>query len=395
MHIAGIIAEYDPFHLGHKAHIDATRREAGATHIVAIISGSFTQRGEPAMLTKFRRADMALKNGVDLVLELPLPWAMAPAEQFALGGVASLHALGCVDTLSFGSECGEVATLIELAQVADTPAYVEALRQALDTGVPYAAAQQAAAVSLLGDKGNAFAEPNNTLAISYIQAARRLGAAFDFFTIRRQGAAHGGEPQTGYASAGWLRTQVRSGQANAAKPFMPPMSFDVMADALTAGEAPADAQRLESALLACLRSADTARLAALPYVSEGLENRIRRGAQSAATVDDLLTALKTKRYPLARLRRLLWAALLELDTHWLGKTPPYLRVLGMNDRGKEILSAAKPTLPLLTRTAQVKDLNEKAQTLFELECRATDLHALTLPRPLPCGTDRTNKLIVL
>ncbi len=395
MKIAGIIAEYDPFHRGHQAHIDATRQHGGVTHVVAVISGSFTQRGEPALCTKFQRADMALKNGVDLVLELPLPWAMASAEQFATGGVATLAALGCVDTLSFGSECGDVDLLQELAALTDNEDYRQAFLQALDTGIPYAAARQAAAQRLVGDKAKTFAEPNNTLALEYIRAAGRLKTDFDFFTLQRQGAGHGGTPTGDYASAGWLRQKVKAGQIVEITSYMPTASHAVLADALTAGQAATMPEKLDVALLTQLRRMTPADFAALPYVSEGLENRLWQAAQAAATVEEWLAAVKTKRYPLARLRRILWATLLGMDSRWQGQLPPYIRVLGMSARGREILAAASPTLPLLTRAAQLENMDDNARALFDLECRGTDLQALAMPHPLPCGTDKTNKLLTI
>ena len=182
MKIAGIIAEYDPFHNGHAAHISHPRSENGgnATHIVAVISGSFTQRGEPALLSKFKRAEMALACGADLVLELPMPWAMAPAEHFAAGGVAVLNALGCVDMLSFGSECGDVTSLRQLADISGNPLYQSALKRHLENGAPYAAAGQAAAESILGKEvANHLASPNNTLGIEYLRAMTgRLGGMY-------------------------------------------------------------------------------------------------------------------------------------------------------------------------------------------------------------------------
>ena len=394
MRIAGIIAEYDPFHNGHKAHIDSVR-ENGATHIVAVISGSFTQRGEPALLTKFDRAQMALACGADLVLENSLPFAMAPAERFALGGVNTLHALGCVDTLSFGSECGDIAALQALAALIDTPAYQQALKEALATGIPYAAArQQAADTCKANELATLLESPNNTLGLEYIRAAVKIGANFRFHTLKRIGAAHNAdEIRDSIASASHLRDLIRKGRGDEAAMCMPRASADILRAAVDTGRVAAHAERLEHALIARLRTMELADFAALPYISEGLEHRLYQASRTAATYAELLEAVKTRRYPAARLRRILWAALLGLPREDAYPAPPYIRVLAMNERGREILSAAKPTLPILTRTAQVRELSPKAQSLFALECRATDLHALSLSSPLPCGTDLTNKII--
>lgn len=393
MRLAGIIAEYDPFHNGHKVHIDSVHAD-GATHIAVVISGSFTQRGEPALLTKFDRAQMALACGADLVLENPLPFAMAPAERFALGGVSVLHALGCVDTLSFGSEGGGIAALQELAALIDTAPYAQALREALTTGIPYAAARQKAAKVCKADNLAALLEsPNNTLGLEYIRAAAKIGADFRFHTLKRVGAAHNADEITdAVASASHLRGLIREGRADEAAVCMPSASVKILEKAVAAGRVATRVDVLEHALLARLRTMALADFAALPYISEGLENRLYQSSRAATSYTELLEAVKTRRYPAARLRRVLWAALLGLPSENACLMPPYIRVLAMNERGREILSAAAPTLPILTRTAQVRELSAEAQAIFALECCATDLHALTLSSPLPCGTDHTNKI---
>ncbi len=395
MKIAGIIAEYDPFHWGHEAHIAATHQNGGATHIVAVISGSFTQRGEPALVGKFRRAEMALRCGADLVLELPLPWAMASAEVFADGGVAVLKGLGCVDMLSFGSECGDVATLQELAVITEKEDFQAAVRLALEQGLSYPAAMQTAANRIIDDKADAFTGANNTLALEYIRATIRQQADFQYFTLQRQGAGHHDIPTGGYASAGWLRGNIRQGNITETKAYIPAASYGVLADAFTAGQLTIRRDNLDMAVLAKLRTMTVADFAALPYVSEGLEHRLWQAAQGATAMEVWLQTVKTRRYTYARLQRLGYAALLGLDGRYKGTLPPYIRILGLNERGKEILAVAKPSLPFITRAGQLEELIAPCRELFDLECRATDLHALAMPHPLPCGTDKTTRLITL
>ena len=389
MNIAGIIAEYDPFHAGHAAHIAATRA-AGATHIAVVMSGHFTQRGKPALLPKRCRAEMALACGADLVLELPLPWAMAPAEIFATGGVTLLQALGCVCSLSFGCECGDAAPLKTLAAAMDTPEYAAALRQALQQGVPYAAARQTAAASLCGEAiARALAEPNNTLGIEYLRAAARLGADVRCIAVPRMGAGHHDTAAaTGIASGTALRRLIRAGAADTAAGYMPADSAALLKEALQAGQAPADPHRLDTALLAHLRMQSKARLAALPYISEGLENRLWNAIRTARSLSELTAALQTRRYPAARLRRILWASFLGIPAALVKETPPYIRILGMNDRGREILNAAAPTLPVMTRFADAARLSPRARNVFALECRSADLYSLALPCPAPCGSEQ-------
>ncbi len=394
MLITGIIAEYDPFHNGHAAHI-AAARTAGATHIVTTISGSFTQRGEPAALTKWARARMALAGGADLVLETPLPFAMAPAEIFATGGVGTLHALGCVDTLSFGSECGDIHTLTELARLIDDADCQARLKQTMQDGIPYAAALQTAVAATYGEELAALLEQaNNTLGIEYIRAAARLGASLSFHTVPRIGAAHNASaPTADIASASLLRQYLREGRLDEAARYMPAACAEILRTEMTEGRAPADPHRLEYTLLARLRTMTAADMAALPYLSEGLENRLYHAVQTADSYDTLLDTLKTKRYPVARLRRILWASLCGIPAAMPYGHPPYIRVLAMNTRGKEILAAARPTLPIISQHRHIDELSPAAKEIWDIERRGSDLYALTLPHPLPCGTDLTTKLI--
>ena len=398
MRIAGIIAEYDPFHNGHAAHIANTRAENGgnATHIVAVISGSFTQRGEPALLSKFRRAEMALACGADLVLELPLPWAMAPAEHFAAGGVAVLNAMGCIDLLSFGSECGDTTALKHLADLSNNPHYLSALKNELEKGIPYAAAGQKAASTILGaEVAKHLASPNNTLGIEYMRAIAAQGVDWDVFTLQRRGALHGEMvAKDAFASASMLRSMVRENNMNFLTAYMPQDAVFILLSTHQRGEVTTHISRLEHALMAHLRRLSVEEYSHLPWLSEGLENRLYRESRTATDYTSLLNAVKTRRYPMARLRRLLWASLIGLTATDTTGLPPYIRVLGMNERGREILATASPTLPIVTRTAQISELDERAKRIFALECAATDLHALAMKTPLPCGTDHTTKLII-
>jgi predicted nucleotidyltransferase len=338
---------------------------------------------------------MALTGGVDLVLELPLPWAMASAERFALGGVSVLHALGCVNTLSFGSECGDTVALQELAALIDTDAYKQALKTSLAGGITYAAARQKAAELCKADNlATLLSAPNNTLGLEYIRAATKIGANFRFHTLKRVGAAHNTtQTRDNIASASYIRALLREDKVDDATIYIPDASADILKSAVTSGYTAKNTEILEHALLARLRTMEMSDLAALPYISEGLEHRLYQAIRTADHYDTLLDTVKTRRYTAARLRRILWSALLGMPSEKRYSTPPYIRVLAMNERGREILSAAAPTLPILTRAAQAEKLPATAQEIFALECRATDLHALALSSPLPCGTDQTTKII--
>lgn len=400
MKVAGIVAEYNPFHNGHADHITRTRdrfQGAGATHVVAVMSGAFVQRGEPALFPKPERVRAALLSGVDLVLELPVPWALSSAEGFAFGAVSLLNALGCVDILSFGSECGDIESLQNAAEHMIDPRFLQLVRYRMEQGVSAAEAQQKALAELGGTRAARLLDtPNNLLGLEYLKALHRLGSPITPFTVRRTGAGHDEPyPLDGTASASFLRRLARENRFGNAAPFVPREEFALLTDSLAAGRAPADATRMERALLLKLRSMTPERLAGIAGVSEGLENRLLAAAAEAGTLSALLEKVKTRRYPLTRLQRLLWAAALGIPTGMTEAEPPYLRVLGMNERGRELLAAARDTAtqPFLSRATQADSFTGFARDVWALECRAADWYGLTLPIPLPRGTEYTDGII--
>lgn len=399
MKIAGIIAEYNPFHNGHAHLIDRARaQKAGceATHVVAVMSGQFVQRGEPALLPKAERVKMALNSGVDLVLELPTPWALSSAENFAKGGVAVLDALGCVDTLCFGSECGDIDALKKIADIMETERYATLLRYRMDGGNSYADASQKAVLEIAGERSSSLmSSPNNILGLEYIKALRKANSSMQPFTVERMGAAHDAVAPIGTtASASYLRTVIESGKMLNAAPYMPPTAYRLLAEAAERGHAPANAALLERSILAKLRQMTPAEIAACAGISEGLENRVKEAANTAASLEELETAVKTKRYPLTRIRRMLWSVYLGIPAEMANGTPPYVRVLGYTPRGREILDKAKKAhAPLLGRASQAERLEGVAREIWELENRVSDLYALTLPTPFPCGIECTTGMI--
>ncbi len=403
MKIAGIVAEYNPFHKGHAHLIDRLRAPEGdcrATHVVAVMSGNFVQRGEPALLPKSYRVRAALAGGADLVVELPVPWALASAEGFASGAVGLLDAMGCVDVLGFGSECGDADALTAAAEALESPRLAQLLTYYMESGRSFPEARQKAVLELAGNRvADLFDTANNTLGIEYIKALRRRGSAIAPYTVRRMGAAHDAPLPTGdMASGSFLRSLIAEGRGAAAMAYIPPAAAEPLRDALAAGHAPADVRLIERALLAALRGMTAEQIAALPNIREGLENRVANAARSADSYEHLIEAIKTRRYTRTRIQRILWAAFLGIPAGLEQQTPPYLRVLGMNGRGEEILHAIKRTggetaLPVISRAAHADRLTGTAQTVWALECRAADLYALALPRPFACGSEQTFELI--
>lgn len=373
MVVAGIIAEYNPFHAGHALHIRETRRRLGDCAIVAVMSGNFVQRGDCAVLDKWARARAALEGGADLVLELPTVWAAASAESFARGAVELLAAAGVATHLSFGSECGDVEALQQVAACLDSEFYHAGLRRFLDEGMPFAACRQAVVRGMLGrDLAGLLSQPNNNLGVEYIRALSALNSQIQPVTVLRAGAAHDGGQHPQYPSASYLREKILRGELNADNPA-----------GLKCGERGA---------LARLRAMDEGDFAALPDCGEGLSNRIFRAVRQGRTLEEVYDLAKTKRYAHARIRRaVLWGALglraCDRPVH-----PTYLRVLGASGRGRELLREmrGRAALPILTKPAHGKGI-----PLLELEARCTDFYQLCRETPGPCGLEWTTNPVML
>ena len=378
----GIIAEFNPFHNGHQALLQKAK-ETG--EVVCVMSGNFVQRGDLAIADKRLRAKAALAGGADLVLELPVVYAMSTAQNFALGGVAALAAAGC-DTLMFGSECADFKKLTDAAERLESDDYRQTLSELLASGLGFAAARDVAAS--LGDllKG-----ANDNLAIEYIAAAKRLGVAFTFVPFARKGVSHDEKAPDGqFASASFLREKLLAGDRAFCKAYMPAYSLDPIRE-----NEIADIGRLERAILAVLRQKTKEEIARLPDISEGIENRIFSAIRVATSVEELYNTVKTKRYSFSRVRRLILSAFLGVDDRFFLKKPPYIRVLGMNDTGETIVRdrAKNSLIPLLLRAGEAEALSSDAKQLLLWEAAASDLFSLGTKTPRPCGEDYTAKII--
>ena len=397
----GIIAEFNPFHNGHRYIVNALKSSADDT-VTAVMSGSFVQRGECACVSVSDRVKMALSNGVDLVLSLPVPYSTASAELFAKGGVDVLFSTGVIDALGFGGECDSADALVECVEVMNTPDFQIALKNRLDEGNSFPKARQMAFVDC--DKSacaDAIATPNNILGVEYIKAILNGGYAYyDGITerlkvIKRQGVAHDSSHRAGdICSASALREMLKGGEAY--KDFLPSASYSLLADAVASGKAPADYKRLETAILYKLRTMSVEEIALLPDVTEGLEHRIAAAVKSSVSLDEILEKIKTKRYTHSRLRRIILCALLGITKADAALSVPYVRVLGFNSNGARLLKEMKgrSTLPIVTKKADLSALGAAAQRVFELECCARDIFSLALPVPDESGKEMTDKIII-
>ena len=379
--MAGIIAEYNPFHRGHRWQIQTLRRLLGAdAAVVAVMSGNFVQRGDFAVLEKRARAECALLGGADLVLELPSPWSAATAERFAQGGVALLAATGVVTHLAFGCETGDLGPLAAAARCLENPGWEEAARRHLAAGVTFAAARQAAVRDLAGEGAAAcLSRPNDILAVEYLRAAARQGAALRPLALPRVGAPHDSGDLGPYPSASAIRGRLLAGESW--RELLPEETAQVLDREMAAGRAPASLKNCERAVLARLRRMAEEDFRPYDGGGEGLYHRFYGAVQSCTRLEDILAGVKTKRYPLARIRRLLLHSCLGLVPASQGQTPPYLRVLGANDRGRALLGEMrkKAALPVVTKPAAARRLGAEARDLLAREAVWTDLYTLSWP----------------
>lgn len=357
MRTAGIICEYNPFHLGHQLQIRKTREMLGEdTAIVCLMSGNYVQRGEPAVFHKRLRAEAAVRGGADLVLELPITAAVNAAGYFARGGVTYLNRLGCIDYLSFGSESGDLPGLLTTARLLDSGAFEGALRETLSTGVSFAAARTLA-LEKLGGNGELLKSPNNALGIEYLRAIESLNSAMEPLTVPRD---------MGIASASELRSQMDSAAWRAGVPE----------GCCCEGASMHTMENGERAMLAVLRCLPEEAFRNMAFDAEGLWSKVMKACRRENSIEGIIMACKSKRYAYSRLKRTLLCLYLGLDGEKMAMEAPYLRVLAFNDRGRQVLRMIGESFPLVS--GAIPNTPE-AKAYFELEQRASDLYGLFAP----------------
>ena len=345
----GIICEFNPFHKGHKYLIDSVKRDGDG--VICVMSGSFVQRGEAAVYSKFDRAKTAVENGADLVLELVTPCSVQSAQGFAQSGVKLLEACGVCDAIAFGAECDDVDELIRISgEIKDKDADI--LKE-MQTGVSYPVARRNVIDSPVLDT------PNNILAVEYLSCTSLKPVA-----VKRIGKGHDSD------DAEYSASEIRKTLTDKAS-----------------------LENCEKAVLYKLRTMTADDFAKIEDVSEGLENRIAEAVMTASSLPELYDMIKTKRYTHSRIRRIILRAFLGITADTDGE-PHYIRVLAMNEKGRQLLSDINKSasLPVITRYKDAKELGGEVLAQFENESRYSDIHALCFNPPMPCGSELTHKL---
>ncbi len=378
MRIVGIICEYNPLHLGHAKQIRMIHKLYGDdARIVCLMSGNFVQRGEPAIFHKSLRAQAALESGADLVLELPVTCAVSSAENFAHGGVDILGKF--CDELCFGAESGSETTLMNTAKALLSPEFTDSLRLFLDQGLSFPAARQQALVQLGGD-GQFLATPNDILGVEYCKAMIQTGSQMKPLVIRRNGSYHDlvADPENPSATA--LRQRILDDQP--IEDYVPtPLFGGASVHTLAAGE---------RAILSRLRTMTDEEFASVPYGSEGLWRKLMHESRRQPDLESILTAVKSKRYTRTRLNRMVLCAFLGITDSMISEPAPYARILGFNQRGREVLRKAKQT-GLYYNAGQKAD-----HPYWVLEQRCADLYGLfAADSPEPAGAESRQRIICI
>lgn len=413
--VLGIIAEYNPFHNGHLYHLKEAKKLTNSDYTIAVISGNFTQRGSTSLVDKWSKARMALLNGVDLVLELPVWYSVSSAENFADGAVKILNSLGIVDHIAFGAEISDINILNEYAEILYTEPeeYKKSLSLELKKGLSFPKARENAiysyiknindvSINLTNASTNILSSPNNILGIEYLKALKKHKSNIQPLSIPRIKSDYNSTSfSDNIASATSIRELVKKRNLEILSTLMPMDSYSILMDVIKNENIIPDINIFEKEITYILRKKSITEISQLPDVSEGLEFAIKKAANNFNTIDEILNSIKSKRYTITRLQRILLYALLDIkkeDLETSKNVVPYIRVLGFNSKGTKLLSnihKSNPNLPIITQVKKFLD-NENSNSVLKnmLECDifATNIYTIGFKNNSLCNLDFTHRI---
>lgn len=379
MKICAVVAEFNPFHNGH-AYLLEKIRSSGYSHIVVVMSGNYVQRGEAAIFPKDARAKAALQMGANLVIELPTVKVLATAEKYAFSALSVIKKLGNqINALAFGTETENFENLVEIKEILGTELFKKEVKLQLEKGFSFAVCRENAVrnISKKPCIANEIKNPNNILAVEYLKAMDKLGMSLDCLPVKRM------EVPGKYFSASKLRERIIQENLDFKNYIPEKLNFNI--------NLKASYFEMGGEIICKLRSLEKSDFARLPDVSEGLENRIRSAVKKACSLPELLEFAKTKRYAMARIKRIILCAFLGIDSNMASAEIPYVRVLGSDKKGFEILKNVDS--PVVTRYSDVLKLGSDAQNFFELENKFTNIYYSLTKKILPCEKEKTFKMI--
>ena len=418
--VLGIIAEYNPFHNGHLYHLETSKKLTDADYTVAIISGNFTQRGSTSIVDKWSKTKMALENGIDLVIELPVLYSISSAENFADGAIKILNSLGIVDYLSFGAETSDISILNNIANIlcSEHEEYKNLLSIELEKGLSFPKARENALLDYIKNTDDNVSEnkiidfekysktlssPNNILGIEYLKALKKYKSSIKPVCISRFKSEYNSSSfSENIASATAIRELIKNKNFDTIKNVIPLESYSILMDCINSGCVAPDLNCFEKEIIFTLRKMSIEEIFNLPDVSEGLEFSIKKAVNSCNNINNFLDIVKSKRYTVTRLQRILLYALLGISKEDIQLSKkvekPYVRVLGFNDNGKKLVSeiaTKNPELKLITSVKKFVDSNSNKdlQIIFAKDVLATDVYSLAFKNNSLANLDFKNGVI--
>ncbi len=406
--VLGIISEYNPFHNGHLYHLIKSKKITNAEYTIAVIGGNFTQRGNASLIDKWSKTEMALLNGIDLVIELPLLYSISSAENFAEGAIKILDSLQIVDAISFGTETSDINTLNKFADILynEPKEYKALLSHELSKGMSYPKARENALMLYLNDIRRfapILSSPNNILGIEYLKAIKKYKSNIIPISIQRIKTGYNDINFSGnIASATAIRNLVLNHEYNDLNRILPISSYSILKENIQKGHIVRDISNFDKIVLYKLRNMSTEELLDLPDVSEGLEYSIKKAADSCNTIYELINIVNSKRYTKTRLQRILLYALLNItkkDIQISKRSMPYIRILGFNEKGKYIVSqlSQNKRLNLITSVKKFtdKNTNKNLQLMLQKDINATNTYTLGFENDSWSNLDYTQKIITI
>ena len=407
--VIGIIAEYNPFHNGHLYQIQQAKKITNADCVVAVISGNFVQRGDTSLVNKWIKAQMALYNGADLIIELPTIYSISSAENFAEGAIKILDSLKIVDTVCFGTETDDLAALNNIANILsnEPKEYTSMLNHELSRGLSFPKARENALMMYLNDikrYANIMSGSNNILAIEYLKALKKQKSNMAPLAIQRKNVYYNEDKIVDeFASSTAIRKLASREQYSDMRKVMPKSAYMILKGAIERGLSVLSIDKFEKEILFTLRKMTIKEISELPDVTEGLEYVIKNAANSSNTLDDLLNMIKSKRYTKTRIQRILLYALLGItkkDIAMSKKIIPYTRILGFNAKGKELLSdiyESNNKINMITSVKKFADTNRNRDLmrLLEKDIFATNVYTLGYEYNSMANLDYTSKMVVI
>ena len=409
--VVGIIAEYNPFHNGHLYHLLQSKDIAQADYVVAIISGNFTQRGDTSIVDKWTKAYMAICGGCDLVIELPTVYSVSSAENFASGAIKILDSLKIVDSLAFGAEASDLATLNNIANVlyAEPRGYTNILTHELQKGISFPSARENAILMYLNDikrYANILNSPNNILAIEYLKALKTQKSNMNPIMIKRSKVYYNDERIVDdFASATAIRKLIKRREYEDLRKVVPRSTYKILSKQIRDGNIVLGLENFEKEIIYTLRKMSINEIANLPDVSEGLENLIKDSADNCNDISKLMANIKSKRYTQTRIQRILLYALFGIEKKMMEdskKVIPYARVLGFTNKGKELISEINkrnPKIKMITSVKKFIEKNDKPSNkiimqMLQKDIFATDVYTLGFDFESKANLDFTNNMII-